>query len=167
MRSTYVSLIALSLTLGMLSCDPPSRPGNGNQGSSDCPTGQTRCGMLCANLQSSDQDCGACGNACPSGMSCQNGQCGQAQSLCPSGQASCDGLTCQDVSSDPMNCGACGNVCANDEVCANGNCRTYRPGRGCTMCPCTADPRCQGPDSHCCLYQSSPICVNGGGSACP
>ena len=35
-----------------------------------CGAGQTTCGGACVTLASDTRNCGACGNACPSGQSC-------------------------------------------------------------------------------------------------
>jgi Stigma-specific protein, Stig1 len=47
-----------------------------------CPTGQTRCGDRCVNLQRSERHCGSCGNRCADGAECVNGMC-QGEVLCP------------------------------------------------------------------------------------
>ena len=41
-----------------------------------CASGETVCGSVCANLQSSSTNCGACGNACVGGAPCVGGRCG-------------------------------------------------------------------------------------------
>jgi hypothetical protein len=50
-----------------------------------CPTGETKCGSTCVDLNTSPDNCGACGVQCPSGSQCVNGACSQP---------SCDGKTC-------------------------------------------------------------------------
>lgn len=50
-------------------------------------------------------NCGACGNACPSGIPCCSA----------GGAAHC-------ATDDPMNCGACGAVCGIGQDCCNGTC---------------------------------------------
>jgi hypothetical protein len=52
----------------------------------------TCCGHLCVDLSSSNDDCGACGIACPMGQACCGGR-------------------CLDVQNDATNCGKCGKVC--------------------------------------------------------
>jgi Stigma-specific protein, Stig1/Coenzyme PQQ synthesis protein D (PqqD) len=42
-----------------------------------CPPGQTMCSGVCVNLQTSQTNCGACGEACGTTQSCVAGQCGQ------------------------------------------------------------------------------------------
>ncbi len=68
-----------------------------------CTSGQTQCGLACADTSSDTSNCGSCGNACPSGNVC------------------CAG-TCSDPNSDASNCGSCGNACQNDKSCVSGGC---------------------------------------------
>ncbi len=60
----------------------------------------------CEVDSSSDpNNCGSCGNKCPSGQPCYDGACG-----CPSGYALCDGQ-CTNIAQDNQHCGACGSEC--------------------------------------------------------
>lgn len=65
-------------------------------------------------------NCGACGNRCRSGESCQGGAC-----VCPvAEQTYCAALSrCVDLLVDNVNCGACGNVCTGGQTCQSGTCR--------------------------------------------
>lgn len=45
--------------------------GTGNS----CDTGQLDCGAGCIDVLSDANNCGACGNACPNGAACNNGEC--------------------------------------------------------------------------------------------
>ena len=87
-----------------------------------CPSGDSNCCFggtkpsLCTNFQTDPRDCGACGNACPSGTACVGGSC-----TCAPGTSRCNGA-CVNESTDPNNCGVCGNVCAAGTTCADGSC---------------------------------------------
>jgi hypothetical protein len=48
----------------------------GTGGMMGCLPGQTMCGNTCTDLTSDAANCGACGNACPMGQTCNFGQCG-------------------------------------------------------------------------------------------
>lgn len=77
-----------------------------------------------AHVDADAANCGACGNACGAGESCQSGAC--APVPCSPGTATCGGAVC-DVSTatDPSNCGACGRVCTAPNAyptCDEGSC---------------------------------------------
>ena len=57
------------------------------------------------DVLSDDENCGACGNACPADQHCFEGQCG-----CPNGLQFCNGA-CRDLSEDDENCKQCGHYC--------------------------------------------------------
>ncbi len=66
----------------------------------------------------SDENCGACGNACAPGQTCrQRAWDGKIECACPQGQTLC-GDFCIDPLTDPRNCGTCGTSCVG--VGANG-----------------------------------------------
>lgn len=81
-----------------------------------CEPGLVDCGEGCTALAGDSNHCGACGNACPSGVTCAVGRCD-----CEEPQKSCDGL-CTDVDTDNDNCGMCGNSCAEGDICLEGAC---------------------------------------------
>ena len=99
------------------------------QSDADCPSGvmciegacackgakPVICASVCADLNSDNANCGACGVQCGPDTSCVEGAC-----RCPSsGQVNCDGKC---VASDDTNCGTCGNVCVAPTACHSGSC---------------------------------------------
>ncbi len=88
----------------------------------------------CAHPMDDPQNCGACGNVCPSGQSCVSGACsgfdgcgpGQMSGFCNpdagAGHACCPGVGCTDLMTDALNCGACGSACPGTPGCVNGVC---------------------------------------------
>ncbi|HXK19809.1 MAG TPA: hypothetical protein VNG33_18485 [Polyangiaceae bacterium] len=80
-------------------------------------SGCEKCGGTeCVALASDATHCGACNNACPSGIPCQNGICS-----CAGGGQACGGQ-CTDVATDAKNCGTCGNACPAGSACVAGKC---------------------------------------------
>lgn len=77
----------------------------------------TSCSNACVDTNTNSADCGACGNACTQGFSCNNGSCGCSSA----GQALCSGV-CVNTSIDAKNCGACGNACGSGSSCQGGHC---------------------------------------------
>ncbi|KAK6345494.1 hypothetical protein TWF718_007409 [Orbilia javanica] len=75
-----------------------------------CSNGECICPF---NTQTDRNNCGACGNICPTGTHCNGGQC-----VCNEDQC---GNTCLNLKYNPNNCGTCGNVCASG-FCMGGAC---------------------------------------------
>lgn len=107
------------------------------QGHSDC-NGIPDDGCESDPLTDSN-NCGICGNACPSGVACVEGKCG-----CPPGQTACDGV-CVETAYDDNNCGACGTRCADNQPDAG----PLPPHMfyGCDQGACTV-PKCVHDDDH-------------------
>ncbi|MFT5353311.1 MAG: hypothetical protein ACI9KE_000509 [Polyangiales bacterium] len=98
-----------------------------------CEPGLVDCGEGCTALAGDSDHCGACGNACPSGVSCAVGRCD-----CEAPGKSCDGL-CTDPATDNDNCGMCGNSCREGDICLEGAC----------VVDCESpDQRCPGTDGE-------------------
>ena len=80
------------------------------------------------NLQADTQHCGQCGNKCPAGFTCTEGQCGQACSpaleVCDGVDNDCDNVIDGiDVCNGLENCGYFGNACTGyHRVCQQGIC---------------------------------------------
>ncbi len=74
----------------------------------------------CETSLDTNENCGACGNACPGGQACRIGPDQKARCMCPPGLTFCaSGMSgslekgkCVDVATDQQNCGACDVVCA-------------------------------------------------------
>lgn len=89
----------------------PGTPGCTAEG---CTTGQNKCGDVCIDTQTNNQNCGACGRACPSGLSCAAGNC-----QCPDQGAFCDGQCFPRT--DREHCGVTCSKCDGNQVC-DGRC---------------------------------------------
>ncbi len=130
---------------------------------SQCKGGRRCCAGSCVNLKGDQNNCGECGNACPSEQTCENGVC-KTSGVCPAAQTRCSG--CVDFSSNPGNCGSCGNSCARGEVCCDGTCRR---GQCCTDADCPSNApdlpiTCQSGTCVCPLQSRSPCFT---GCRCP
>lgn len=110
-------------------------------GSCLCPTGTTRCGNRCVDLNVDPDYCGDCGTGCPGAQgdsangvpTCTGGRCGY---LCYAGFANCDNRIdngCEvNTASDPRHCGNCATKCdiAQSQPCVEGQCLTKPCGPG-------------------------------------
>lgn len=86
-------------------------------GALPCPTGSTRCGDACVDLQTSASACGSCDTPCAGSQVCAGGACG-----CPAGKTAC-GSSCVDTASSALHCGACGKTCTAGQTCQAGQCK--------------------------------------------
>jgi hypothetical protein len=158
---------------------------------STCATNQSPCsvdagvaGAYCAYTLTDNNNCGACGNQCPSPLLCSNGTCG---SNCVAGETLCNaadaglpdagdagdggptGPYCADTTQDPNNCGTCGNVCSGanpkcvDSVCCPSQ-STHVCNGACDPVPTNIDPNNCGACNNVCTTNdagvSTPYCWN-------
>ena len=88
---------------------------------------------VCTNLETQNDNCGACGHYCINGT-CSSAACGCAAGLqaCPAN----DGrdTICTTLATDGANCGQCGHACPNSSSCQGGVCVSGGCPVGWTMC---------------------------------
>lgn len=82
------------------------------------PSCETCGGILCVDLNSSTDHCGACDAPCDDGLLCAQGTCIDA---CDAGTTLCD-TSCVDLDTDEDHCGACGKRCGAGSTCQGGAC---------------------------------------------
>jgi hypothetical protein len=95
-----------------------------------CGSGTTSCNGTCTVTDFDPSNCGKCGNACATGLSCVKGTC--TASECNGGTTKCTDK-CADLENDPGNCGKCGAACPVGQVCSAGKCDLFCNG-GTTKC---------------------------------
>jgi len=80
------------------------------------------CNGACIDTQSDPKHCGACGNACGSGLVCQgDGQTASCVGSCDSNFTDCDGA-CVSLQDHVSHCGSCGNSCGDANICTADSC---------------------------------------------
>jgi hypothetical protein len=89
-----------------------------------CKPGLDPCNGKCTDLQTSNANCGMCGNACTGPNVCTAGKC---QPLCAGTLTPCTPpgstvMTCVDTTLDENNCGGCNRPCPGGTVCVGSNC---------------------------------------------
>lgn len=103
----------------------------------ECPTGLTRCGGSCVDIQSEPTSCGACGRTCvvPNAMAaCVDGEC--TLGMCRDGHLDCDGVLA--------------NGCESPDACVAGAaCTTSCGSTGGQMCADRCAPTCAPPAEAC------------------
>ncbi|MFN8593179.1 MAG: pentapeptide repeat-containing protein [Thermomicrobiales bacterium] len=88
-------------------------------------------GGTCVDLESDENNCGACGKTCGAGQSCCNGSC-TATTTCQALGRTCG--TAPDGACGTLHCGVCSG---STPSCSNGACATCAatcPGAGCVFC---------------------------------
>ena len=130
-------------------------PAGGGPNRCRCRYRRTECNGKCWVLTTSERNCGACGNRCPAGVTCENGRCGGSCTKdgdCGTGERCCGGTchttcgtgTCVDFATDRNHCGACGNACGAGRACCGGSCRDACPAGKAfdeATCACAPAPR--------------------------
>jgi hypothetical protein len=106
----------------------------------------------CVDTDTDNNNCGTCGQVCPTGEQCVQGACGCGEQTCAVGAVCCDNR-CVNLQTDPNNCGSCGQACGTGSTCINGTC-ACQPG----LVQC--GPICVMPDYICCSADRAPY-------ACP
>lgn len=132
-------------------------------GTTSCPLTECKSETpSCVNLDVDPNNCGACGEKCAPGQSCQNGQC---ELNCVTGFSACNSI-CTQTSSDPKNCSVCGFSCEPGQVCVNGACalppplRVQQAQQNTCEVPCAAGQTCI--DGLCITSCALPLTLCGG-----
>jgi hypothetical protein len=127
---------------------------SGVHGTCACVSPTVDCSGACVDTQSDVNNCGSCGNVCPSNSTgCSGGVCqcdSGVPNYCPPGGKNPD--TCVNFQTDPNNCGSCGNVCSSGDTCCGGTCTNLASDPNhCGSCTTT----CSSPNGLC---ESSTCC---------
>ncbi len=157
--------LLFTLFLSLLSaCEDTRRPSAGCD--PVCTGDAVCCGMTCAQLQSSFENCGACGNECAPGQLCTAGVCtGDPIDAGPQDTSTEDtggGGECSPPCSDTAIC--CGNRCVSNMV-PGGDGRTDSSFQNCGACGNACDSNTA---SRCGINAggSVPACLCGDANAC-
>ncbi|MDX9719423.1 MAG: hypothetical protein RBU37_01655 [Myxococcota bacterium] len=142
--------------MGQLCCDGECvTPGSSEHcgGCDPCEEGFDCCGQSCVNTESSNENCGSCGNACSSSQVCCNGvcavQCGSCSPACANGLFCC-GTSCANFSSSEQHCGGCFQACEAEALCCSGQCTDIQTSLSdCGSC----SKSCSGENPACCSGQ--------------
>jgi hypothetical protein len=126
-------VVAVCLLAGCAAAHGPQGGGNDLGGSNGiCPAhpdqcGGKCCGASCIDITLDHNNCGDCGNVCPSGQVCSGSACscpagGSTATICSNGQSCCGTLGCKSLMTDDFHCGDCMTACAGGSHCAGGKC---------------------------------------------
>ncbi len=86
-----------------------------------CHTSELACASVCIAPASDDANCGACGNVCAAGSTCQAGVCTVVTPACAAPMLQC-GADCIDPQVTADHCGDCVTVCSATAECVAGAC---------------------------------------------
>ena len=108
-----------------------------------CPTGRTRCGDRCVNLQRNENNCGSCGNRCAEEQECVSGACegGGPAGCTPGTFGECGSCTHPDGTTAFCHCGTLadgtGTFCFFGGFCRSScaDCAVLYPGTVCVQTP--------------------------------
>lgn len=148
-----------------------------------CPIGQTRCGGACFDVNTDDNNCGACGAVC-SGVTplCSQGSCICTDISCPPGFICCNGSCVAGACCADSDCGACetcsgthqclrdttrnGEHCSGG-ICVDGGCCASACGAGDSLTCCAAGATCTS-DGICCAsgVSCNDVCCDAGYGCC-
>lgn len=95
------------------------------EGECSCKNGEMVCNNACTDTSTDRNNCGSCGNACPTGEECVSGSCEAI--VCADGLTRC-GNICVDTMTNNNHCGSCDDYCggadggAGELSCRGGEC---------------------------------------------
>ncbi len=133
-RRRFLGALAGALGVGLFR--PFRRPQDVAAQSGDCWADEMDCAGICVSVGSDPLNCGACGQACAPGQTCQGGIC--ACGYLPN-QRSCAGR-CVDTTSDDLHCGWCWHACDSGQTRTRASPRLRSPDSSATTARRTATP---------------------------